>query len=412
MSSLPRVAGVDTAVRNYPRLLKRLLRLMDISRNLGLTHDLPELLRQIIDAATELTDTEAASILLIDPRTHELRFEASNSVDTASMEDIVVPREGSIAGWIVSHGEPVVLNDVTQDSRHYQVVDQQMDFTTRSLLGVPLTTREKTIGVLEALNKRDAGLFTQDDVEVLQTLAAQAAVAIESARLFQQSDLIAEMVHELRTPLAALSATVHLLQRPDVPEAKRAELVSTIQRETNRLTTMTSDFLDLARLESGRARFHRQPFDVVELIGECIGVVEPQASAQRVSLQTDLPAKAVIIEADRAKIKQVLLNLLTNGIKYNRENGAVSVRASAQGARLSVSVADTGRGISPDALPHIFEKFYRVPDSEGWTQGTGLGLAIARRIVEVHGGDMQVESSLGVGATFTFRLPLPGPVRQ
>ncbi|MBI3361265.1 MAG: GAF domain-containing sensor histidine kinase [Chloroflexi bacterium] len=402
--STGRRAGDASAIRNYPLLLRRYQQLMEISRVLGSTLELPALLRQIIEAARELTHTEAASILLIDPRTGELRFEASTQVDTSQMDSIMVPKEGSIAGWIVSHDEPLVIADVTQDPRHYQQVDKKVDFVTRSLLGVPLKTRDKTIGVLEAINKRGGG-FSPDDADTLEILAAQAAVAIETARLFQQSDLVAEMVHELRTPLAALTATSHLLLRSDLPEERRAEFVRTIQQETLRLTSMTSDFLDLARLESGRARFVRAPFAMPELVAECVGIIQPQAHDRSIALRVEVPDVPRTVSGDRAKIKQVVLNLLTNAIKYNREGGTIVVRGAGDQNSYELSVADTGKGIPPDSLPRIFEKFYRVADTEGWTQGTGLGLAIAKKIVETHGGEMTVESQVGVGATFRFTLP-------
>lgn len=391
--------------RDYPLLLKRYERLLEVTRTLTSTLDLPSLLRTIIEAAAELTDTEAASILLLDANTGRLRFEATSNVETVRLDEITVPIEGSIAGAIYSSMKPLLINNASADPRHYSKVDTQTDFVTRSILGVPLISKDKCIGVLQALNKRDGDEFTDDDVQTLETLAAQAAVAIVNARLFQQSDLIAEMVHELRTPLAALTATSHILFRADLPAERRTEFVNTIRDETNRLATMTTEFLDLARLESGRARFERQSFDISELIHECAGVVMPQADSRQVAIHEQtigLPS----VSGDRGKIKQVLLNLLTNAIKYNREGGSIYVTGEIVNRRLKVAVRDTGKGIPAESLPRMFEKFYRVPDSEGWSQGTGLGLAIAKRIVESHGGKMTVESAVNVGATFSFTLPL------
>ncbi len=399
--------GPDTVRRNYPLLLKRMERMMEVSRTLASTLDLHKLLRQIIGAAQELTDTEAASIMLFDPRSGDLRFEATTNQESAELEGLVIPVEGSIAGWIVTHSEPLLVPDTSKDPRWSQVVDQKISFVTRSILGVPLVTREKTLGALEAINKRE-GSFTAEDVETLQTLAAQAAVAIVNARLFQQSDLISEMVHELRTPLAALTATSHLVLRPELPEAKRLELIQNIQRETGRLTQMTTDFLDMARLESGRMRFNREVFDALELIRECVEVVQPQAAARGVTIQTQVAPAPKTLESDRGKIKQVILNLLTNAVKYNRENGIirVSTQVTPDGG-YRVVIADTGKGIPPEAMVHMFEKFYRVPDSEGYATGTGLGLPIAKKIVEALGGEMGVKSTIGVGSAFHFTLPLP-----
>lgn len=390
---------------DYPLMLKRYERLLEVTRTLTSTLELPVLLRTIIEAAAELTETEAASILLFDSNSGLLRFEATSNQDVVPMENITVPLEGSIAGSIFTSKKPLIIDDAPADPRHFRKVDSQTAFFTKSILGVPLISKDKSFGVLQALNKKNDQKFDQSDVQTLETLAAQASIAIINARLFQQSDLIAEMVHELRTPLAALTATSHILLRGDLPAERRNEFVGTISEETNRLATMTTEFLDLARLESGRARFERQPFELPELVHECVGIVIPQADAKDVAIHEQLSAVPEVL-ADRGKIKQVMLNLLTNAIKYNRESGHIYVTGQTNNGRLTVGVRDTGRGIPPESMPRIFEKFYRVPDSEGWTQGTGLGLAIAKRIVESHGGKLLVESTVNVGTTFSFSMPL------
>jgi len=398
--------GVDTIRRNYPVLLHRMTRLMEVSRTLASTLDLSKLLRQIIEAAVELTDTESASIMLFDPHSGELRFEATTDEDSATLEGFIIPVEGSIAGWIVTHTEPLVVPDVSRDPRWSQVVDRKTSFVTRSILGVPLVTRDKTVGALEALNKR-SGSFTNDDAETLKTLAAQAAVAIVNARLFQQSDQIAEMVHELRTPLTSLMATSHLLLRPELPAAKRIELIKTMQRETARLSQMTTDFLDLARLESGRMRFVHAAVDLPELVNECVEIIRHQAAGRGITIQVHLDPSLPALESDRGKLKQVLLNLLTNAVKYNRENGTITVRVQLKETKWRVSVTDTGRGIPTESMQHMFEKFYRVAQTEDTATGTGLGLPIAKKIVEALGGEMGVESIAEVGSIFHFTLPIP-----
>lgn len=409
----------SATVEKYLKLLARYERLMEIARQLNSTLNIRALLDSIIQAATELTDTEVASILLLDPRTGELRFEAGLAPEGASvtLESIIVPIEGSIAGWIVTHGEPMLIEDVRNHPRFYKEVDDTLDaptFSTRNLLGVPLCAHDKVIGALEAINKRGNRPFTEADVDTLTTLASQAAVAIENARLFQQSDFIAEMVHELRTPLAALSATAHILLRPDLPDDRRRLMAETILGETERLSRLTTDFLDLARLESGRTQLEKETFVLELLVNECVQMVQPQAADRFVHLFTDIDPAIPPVEADRGKIKQVLLNLLTNAIKYNREHGDIYVNAGVDAEHTSVyvSVQDTGRGITPEDQAHIFEKFFRVADSEGYAQGTGLGLAIAKRIVEAHGGNMWLESELGVGTTFYFTLPLSSETGQ
>jgi signal transduction histidine kinase len=390
---------------DYPLLVARMERLIDISHTIASTLELGKLLRQIVEAARELTSSEASSILLLDPRTDELRFEATTNLRALELEGLSVPREGSIAGWIVSHNERLLVHDTRKDTRWNPHVDEMTAFQTRSIVGVPLTARDKTIGVLEALNKQE-GTFTDDDATTLQWLGAQAAVAIINARLFQQSDLVAEMVHELRTPLSALMATSHLLLRPEMGDEQRRELVHTMQRETGRLAELTTDFLDMARLESGRARFRLETFNLADLIAECVSIIRPQASERELQLATHVPGGMPPIETDRDKLKQVMLNLLTNAVKYNRPNGSIDVSVEISPHRVHISVADTGKGVPPEAATRLFEKFYRAPDSDDYAAGTGLGLPIAKRIIEALGGEIGLRSPGAGGSTFFFDLPI------
>jgi len=389
-------------------MLSRYQRLIEISQQLNSTLDLGSLLKKIISAAKELTNTEAASIMLIDPATGDLRFEIASNIKPQDMEDIIIPKGSGIAGWVALHGEPRVIDDVTKEPTWTRKVDDTIEFQTRSILAVPLRTHNKVIGVLEGINKIGGGGWDESDVNTLTTLAGQAAIAIENARLFQQSDFIAEMVHELRTPLAALKASTVLLMRPDLPDNKRSDIITTMHSETERLSRLTSDFLDLARLESGRTRLDVSRFDLKKLIEESVDVVLPQASDKHVNVFIE--CGHFTANADRGKIKQVLLNLLTNAIKYNREKGEIHIRVNeaeeGEQPLVEVAVADTGYGISKEHQKHMFEKFYRVSDTAGFTQGTGLGLAIAKQIIEAHGGQIKLESEQGVGSTFAITLPL------
>lgn len=392
---------------HHPLQQTRLERLLEINRTLASTLEQALLLRNIINAARELIGADAASIMLADTQSGELRFEAATNMESSQMAGLVVPINGSIAGWIFTHREPVIVPDTTIDTRWHRKVDDKTAFVTRSILGVPLIHRNKAIGVVQCLNKAD-GTFDGDDTVTLQALADQAAIAIVNARLFQQSDLISELVHELRTPLGAILATTHLLQR-NIPEEKRVELIKTIQRETERLSTLTTEFLDISRLESGRIQFKREPFALPELLAECLEVVRHQAQARGLGLELRLAPDVSLVVTDRSKIKQVVLNLLTNAVKYNRDDGRITLAAQTTPEGLfRVSVTDTGRGIPADAIKNLFQKFYRVPEAEGTASGTGLGLSLAQKIVELLGGEMGLESTYGVGSTFWFTLPAGG----
>jgi signal transduction histidine kinase len=320
------------------------------------------------------------------------------------MRGVIVPVDASIAGWIVTNRQPIIIADAQKDKRHFGHITKVTNIETRSLLGVPLITKGKIIGALEAINKH-SGRFTEEDKDLLTALGAQAAVAIENARLFQQSDLISELVHELRTPMASLSTAAHLLLRPDLSEDQRGRILEIIRDETFRISELASAFLDLSRLESGRAQYQTEVFDIDKLLEDCDLVMNSRATEKGLTLKLNIKKPLPPLKADRDKIKQVVLNLLSNAIKYNNPGGKITLSAHTLRDELVLSVSDSGTGIPAESIPHLFEKFYRAPGSEMMASGTGLGLTISKRIVEAHGGRIEVDSQLGVGPTFTVYLP-------
>jgi signal transduction histidine kinase len=382
-------------------------RLIEIARDLASTLDLDMLLERIVHAAAEVIGSEAASILLYDNLTRQLYFQVATNLDEPTMRGLVVPLEGSIAGWVVLNRKSVRLTNVQEDPRFFGHVDRVTGRPTQSLIGVPLITKNKVVGVLEALNK-EHGKFTEGDESMLAVLGAQAAVAIENARLFQQSDLISEFVHELRTPLASLSTATYLLLRPEMSRDQQEQIIHNIHSETLRLNSMASSFLDLARLESGRVQFHKTRFRIPDLLFECKDIMNSKAEDDKVQIHIEASEGLPECEADRDKIKQVILNLLSNAIKYNRPNGSVIISAAAAESNICITVQDTGLGIPEEAIPHLFEKFYRVHETEGAASGTGLGLSICKQIVQGHGGRVEVKSKLGVGTSFSVMLPRSG----
>ena len=382
-------------------------RLIEIARDLASTLDLDILLERIVRAAAEVSGSEAASILLYDNLTRQLYFQVATNLDEPTTRGLVVPLEGSLAGWIVINRKSVRVTNAQGDPRFFGNVDLVSGRPTQSLIGVPLITKNKVVGVLEALNK-EKGKFTEGDESMLSVLGAQAAVAIENARLFQQSDLISEFVHELRTPLASLSTATYLLLRPEMSHEQQVQIINNIHTETLRLNSMASSFLDLARLESGRVQFHKTRFNITDLLFECKDIMNAKAEEEKIQIRIDASDGLPQWEADRDKLKQVMLNLLSNAIKYNRPNGSIILSATAAEANVCIIIQDTGMGIPDEALPHLFEKFYRVRETEDKVAGTGLGLSICKQIVNGHGGRIEVKSKYGVGTSFSVMLPRSG----
>lgn len=404
--------------QTHPRLFETvspevLTRLLEVSTRLSSTLHLDELLTLVMGVATDLTNTEVGSILLVDEMTGQLHFVASTR--QAVPEDIIVPLDNSIAGWVVRYGRSLILDDVQSDDRFYATVDKDLQFVTHSMLAVPLITNNKTIGALEVINKKDGSVYTSQDVALMEALASQSAVAIMNARLFSQSDLLAEIMHELKTPLMAIRSASELMSRPNFPQEKHAELVQMIRREAIRLSNMTKDFLDFARLESGRVRLKNDDVDLMVLILDVVRIAESQAAARHITITTQLADELLytdrqpLLQGDSDRLKQVLLNFVSNAIKYNVENGRISITTHPNDDEICIAISDTGRGIAAEDIPHLFERFYRVPNAESSAEGSGMGLAIAKKIVEQHGGHVEVESVVEEGTTFTIFLPLHTP---
>jgi signal transduction histidine kinase len=401
-----RLAHVE---QDAAQTIENLKRILEVTRLLNSTLNLELQLEMIQDVATELTETEVASIFLRDSHTEEL-FLLSGTGDAAeSLKRIPVPLDGSIAGWVVKQGRPSAVNDVQHDERHYGGTDDETQFTTKSLMAVPLRAQDKIIGCLEVVNKLDGRLFSDEDLDLLTTLAAQAAVAIEKARLFEQSDLISEVVHELRTPVTSIVGYSKMLGMEGIPEETKKEFAETIYRESRRLGNMVNDFLEWARLEAGRLRLKSEPVDMRQVLHDTVMIIKPQAEERGISVEEVMPEGDFVVIGDGDRLKQVLLNLASNGVKYNRENGRLDFLVKQKNGRMSVAVRDTGVGIPEESLSKLFERFYRVPGTENIVRGTGLGLVIAKSLVEAHGGKMDVASTVGVGTTFTITLPLTGP---
>jgi|Deesub1362A_J573_1020465.scaffolds.fasta_scaffold08782_3 signal transduction histidine kinase len=402
------------------RRVRELERLVEISRILSSTHDLRRLLRAIVDVACELTHSEAASILLFDPASGELRFEAAPGVQQDSLAGVCVPLESSVAGWIFTNARPMVIQDASADPRVYREVDRTLNFSTRSLLGVPLLVNRKPIGVIEAVNKLNEGHYTQDDLAVLETLAAQAAIAIENARLLSKlkeanaelmrldrmkSDFIAIASHELRTPLGLILGHATFLK--EAMGDQHQEQLDVIIRSAMRLKSIIEDLATIAHKEQGESRVRRQEFSLSELVVESVRKFSAAAKKKGIELEVDVPEDdALTIEGDREKISLVLTNLLENALTFTEKGGQVGVKAEADAGWAKVFVMDTGIGIPQEEQERIFERFYQVESHLTRRHGgMGLGLAIAKAMVEMHNGQIWCESKEGMGSLFCFMLP-------
>ena len=387
--------------KRNPALINSYQKLINISCDLASELDLNILLSKIVNAASEISDSEEASILMFDPAKNTLYFQAATNLDTQLNRGLVVPLEDSI----VKNQKPVIVDDPQKDIRHFNNIDTITNIKTDSLLGIPLLSKGKVIGVLEVINKR-GGKFTQEDQDVLLALGAQAAVAIENSRLFLQSDLIGEFVHQIRTPLSALNAAAHLLKSNRVDELQKKKMIDIMEAEIEALSDMSTSFLDLARLQSGRKQYSVLAFNIRELLVECYDIFHSDTEHQSIKFNLELPDTLPRVLGDRKQLKQAFTNLLNNAVKFNHEGGEITIRATEKKDKVLIAISDTGLGIPEEEQELIFEKFYRVRSHRDQVPGTGLGLSVVKQIITDHGGEITISSEVNVGSTFTVCLPV------
>jgi len=272
--------------------------------------------------------------------------------------------------------------------------------------------------------RKEAGSFSTDVVNLLQTFATQSALAIQNARLFREieeksqqieaanrhkSEFLANMSHELRTPLNAIIGFSEVLQEKLFGELneKQAEYTDDILTSGRHLLSLINEILDLSKVEAGRMELELATFDLPLAIDNARTFVRERATRHGITLDVKIDERLGDIVGDERKIKQILLNLLSNAVKFTPEGGRVGINARQTNGTAEISVTDTGIGIAPEDQPKIFEEFRQVgTDYAHKVEGTGLGLTLAKKFVELHGGRIWVESEVGKGSTFVFTLPL------
>ncbi len=399
-----------------------LTRLSEISAVLNSTLKVKPLLALIMEAAVEIVGSEAASVLLWDHHTNDLRFAATTtSTSGQSLIGTPVPLEGSIAGTILRENRIVTVANADQDVRHYSGIDQANDFHTRSVIGVPLRSRNRVIGVLEAVNKRQLP-WTDDDANYLSILAAQAAVAIESAQLISalqkandelsqldklKSSFIAIASHELRTPLGVILGYASFLQ--DMEDGEVHELASKVVGSALQLRRIIEDLTNLGYMEQNASDLHRETLALADFLTEIVNDFRSLVDAKGHQFDYVPPSPDLLVALDRSRMGMAITNVLNNALRFTPENGRIAIQTELHGGReVWIRVTDSGIGLPADQLERIFERFYQVEDHMTRTQGgMGIGLSIAQAMVEAHGGRIFATSpGTNRGSTFTIVIPL------
>ncbi|MGI9520529.1 MAG: ATP-binding protein, partial [Hyphomicrobiaceae bacterium] len=386
--------------------------------------DIDTVLERVIAYATGLAGANAGALYSFEEARGHLRLSASHELDPTV--EALLRRESialgdGIVGRSGAEKRPVQVADVANET-DYIFRAQMLAADYRSILAVPLLREEALLGGLVLLRKRK-GAFPAATEELLETLANQSVMAVNNARLFQEieeksraleeasrhkSEFLANMSHELRTPMNAILGFAELIQDGiygEVPE-KIQEVVDRIQANGKHLLGLINDVLDLSKIEAGQLELNVSDYRMEDVVTTVISTAEPLAAEKQLTLAAELAPTLPSGTGDGQRLTQVVLNLVGNAIKFT-DAGSVEISVESANGAFEVCVSDTGPGISIADQQKIFEEF-RQADSSATRKkgGTGLGLAISKRIVEMHGGRIWVESQPGQGSRFTFSLPV------
>jgi signal transduction histidine kinase len=398
-------------------------------------NELQPVLNAIVSTAFRLCPSDRALVML--PMEGGYRAAARAGVTPPEVEERMsqgpVPVDrGSVFGRVVQEGRTIHVADVRSDGGYTLMPSLVVD-DRRTVLGVPLLREGEVAGVIVLLRTR-VEPYTQRQIELIETFADQAVIAMSNARLFEEvqartrelaktvedleiasqhkSQFVANMSHELRTPLAAMLGYAELLHEGiygTLPE-KSLPILTRIRSNGKHLLGLINTVLDIAKIESGQFNLNLGEYALDGVIETVRAATEALAETKKLSLKTEVAKSLPIGLGDEQRLTQVLLNLVGNAIKFT-DTGEVRIAATTANGHFAVSVADTGPGIPQEHQARIFEQFHQVDSSNTKAKGgTGLGLAIAREIVEMHGGRIWVESTLGQGSTFRMELPVRAPI--
>jgi signal transduction histidine kinase/ActR/RegA family two-component response regulator len=385
--------------------------------------DLDAVLTSVVAHSVQLSHTDGGSLLVYEEEQREFRIRGAFGTEPEllrALQGIRITLDDTLVGRVCRDRQPRGVADL--DDAELDVHLAQLHAAGwRSVLAVPMLHENHIVGAL-VVRRRRTGDFSADTIDILRTFASQSALAIVNARLFREleqksgelqvasrhkSEFLASMSHELRTPLnAVIGFSEVLLQRMfgDLND-KQDEYLRDILDSGRHLLELLNDVLDLSKVEAGRMELEPSTFSVRSALEYSLTLVRERAAAHAISLRLEVDDSVDTIETDELRFRQVLLNLASNAVKFSHDGGEVVIRAWHEDDELRVTVADTGIGVPPEDLERIFESFQQSGRRTGTNEGTGLGLTLCRRIIELAGGRMWLDSEVGVGSVFGFSIP-------
>ena len=417
---------LEARTAQLTRSVGELRALGEVGQAVSSTLDLETVLSTIASRATALAGMDAGAIYEYDEVCGEFYLHTADrlpdEVVTALRAGPIPKGEGAL-GRMAMTGDPTQIHDIMTDASYQsRLREVVLRLGYRSLMAVPLMRDDHLLGGL-VVYRKTPGEFDAPVIDLIRTFATQSALAIQNARLFREieiksrqleiasqhkSEFLANMSHELRTPLNAIIGFSEVLSERMFGEIneKQAEYIGDILQSGQHLLSLINDILDLSKIEAGRMELELSDFDLPGTIENTLTLVRERAVRRGIELGRNVDERLGVVRADERKVKQVLLNLLSNALKFTPAGGRIDVRAVVRDSTAEISVTDTGVGIAPEDQDAVFEEFRQVGTAAKKVEGTGLGLAISRKFIELHGGKIWVNSQIGTGSTFAFTLPL------
>ncbi len=417
------VRALESRTEELGRKVTQLEALGVVGQAESFSLNLTEVLSTIITQAVQLSGTDGGSIYEFDEDAREFRVETVCGTRPEELDALRRTRIGlddTFLGKAAMLGRPLELTDL-RDAPLDPHLSILAEGGWRSLVAVPMLREGRIVGAM-VVRRRTPGRVPQEICDLLETFASQSALALINAQLYRElerqsaalevasqhkSEFLASMSHELRTPLNAIIGFSEVLLERMFGELneRQDDYLRDIWSSGKHLLELLNDILDLSKIEAGQMVLNRSEFDVRESLEYCLALVRERAIKQRMLLSLEVGPEVGLVNADRLRFRQVVLNLLSNAVKFTPDGGRVGVRASIRDQILVVEVADTGPGVAAEDRQRIFDAFQQGTRHPEQTEGTGLGLTLSKRILELHGGRIWVESEAGKGSTFGVAVP-------